>query len=384
MKQFFKLIDGSNIFLEIEWIIFFWYLLLIFLTWTLNIYPKYILFNTLISCVILGLMGLKLPKIHSSKIIYTISEFVILCLPFIFKDMLSYPMLFLIVVFRANQMFTRRICLLIYSLIAICLVSCLQYTNGFFNVISKNIKNYSTDQSGFHIDINNLYQIYILAFLSLICCLIFMLTRSISNLYKEKIRITNAMNKLEEYAEKIEEQTAILERSRIAIDLHDVLGHNLTILSIQLNSGLVHLRCNELDKAINIVNLCHQLSLDSLKEIRWTLANYKNTEIRVNALEKDLRNLILNLQSSTNIKIKFNIFITNPISNKISNTIYRLVQEALTNIVRHSQASFVCIDINNIDNALKISIQDNGKGFDLGKKYFMLRIDWNARTCCCT
>ena len=65
----------------------------------------------------------------------------------------------------------------------------------------------------------------------------------------------------------------------------------------------------------------------------------------------------------TEIVINYQNEISILLSHKITSTVYRIIQEALTNIIKHSQATVVNISLKLIAKKLKITIQDNGVGF---------------------
>jgi signal transduction histidine kinase len=79
------------------------------------------------------------------------------------------------------------------------------------------------------------------------------------------------------------------------------------------------------------------------------------------ALEQYVKKLPTNQLS---IQIKSLGFGTDTLSQDVKTSIYRIVQEALTNIVRHSQASSVGILLERIDNRIKVFVEDDGIGFD--------------------
>jgi signal transduction histidine kinase len=74
--------------------------------------------------------------------------------------------------------------------------------------------------------------------------------------------------------------------------------------------------------------------------------------------------LIKDFQQTSGIEPNLFISVEDKLTAKISNTIYRILQECLTNILRHSQATEVFINIISQNEILYFSIEDNGKGFN--------------------
>ncbi len=158
-------------------------------------------------------------------------------------------------------------------------------------------------------------------------------------------------------------ETQEQERHRIARELHDEIGQTITALTISLNG----ISQNVLDSTLS-------KKIENLKGLARDLID------QVNALSSDLRprvlddlglvpgliSLINRLTSQTGMEVDF---IHGPLEQKliapeIEITAYRIIQEALTNVVRHAHVKLAVVRIQIDDDTLWIQVQDEGQGFD--------------------
>jgi signal transduction histidine kinase len=149
------------------------------------------------------------------------------------------------------------------------------------------------------------------------------------------------------------EATKQSERVRIARNIHDLLGHHLTALTIKLQ---VAQRLSD-GQAKQEIDECHQLAKLLLSDVREAVS-----EIRSKS-QIDLITAIRSLQQNTpqlNIETDF------PDSIQISDVqqadaVLRAIQESITNSLKHSKASTFAIAVQQTDNALLVHLKDNGK-----------------------
>lgn len=148
------------------------------------------------------------------------------------------------------------------------------------------------------------------------------------------------------------------ERTRIARDLHDLLGHHLTALSINLQI-VDRKTAGEKDLAeINtIINRCHALSKLLLSDVRATVSNLRESEsVNIDAA------LRLTIKDIPRLSVKLTIQDGLTVNDlKIADVIVRCVQEAITNTLKHSNATTVVIALHNNNAQLELNYQDNGR-----------------------
>lgn len=143
------------------------------------------------------------------------------------------------------------------------------------------------------------------------------------------------------------------ERTRIARDLHDVLGHHLTALTINLQVA-GHLTQGE---AKLKVDQCHQIAkllLSDVREAVSALREHQHFSI-VQALDKLLT-------SVPGLKVRWTCPADLELADvKIAQQLLLIVQEALTNTLRHSQASEFYLSVTPVGGYLQVRIHDNGR-----------------------
>lgn len=158
------------------------------------------------------------------------------------------------------------------------------------------------------------------------------------------------------------------ERTRLAKELHDSLGQILAVIKIQANSFLVDLTKNEFLKKYenSIINLNNQID-EACVETRNISYNLIPILVQEYGLHQAMEELIRKhneINKKINIKIIYNNLTYN-ISKDTELIIYRVVQESISNITKHSQASEAYIQLLEDEKKLYITIEDNGIGFDV-------------------
>ena len=141
------------------------------------------------------------------------------------------------------------------------------------------------------------------------------------------------------------------ERQRIAQDLHDSLGGLLSTIKLQLEQTQNPKDIQPLlDKAAQEVrNISHHLQPSTLAQFGLVAAL------------KDLVNLY---QTSNVLTLDLQCYHVTNLSKSVNLQLYRIIQEALHNAVKHAQATEILIQLNGETDALSIIIEDNGIGFD--------------------
>lgn len=188
------------------------------------------------------------------------------------------------------------------------------------------------------------------------------------NLY---IELQDAHNKLKNYSNIIKELTVIEERNRIARDLHDTLGHNLTglIMQLEMASSVID---EEQELSKELIEASKTTARDSLKQVRLIVEAIKGDN-HIADME-EINKLINCFSEKTGIKVDCRIEGKKvSLAPDISITLYRIIQEAMTNAVRHGKADEINIIIIFSSNLISFDIQDNGKGCKMIKESYGLR-----------
>jgi signal transduction histidine kinase len=161
------------------------------------------------------------------------------------------------------------------------------------------------------------------------------------------------------------------ERKKISREMHDGIGQNLSIVKMNLEmAAQKNGKPNEdFNSTINLIN-------ESIQELKKLSMDVRPSILDDLGLVPALRWYIKNCASSTNAKIIFTGDIECRLSPGIETNIYRIVQEALSNTLKHSKANKINISLKNGNNEIFLSIKDDGQGFDI-EKYLKTRLKDN-------
>ena len=173
--------------------------------------------------------------------------------------------------------------------------------------------------------------------------------------------------KIENERKELEKQMAVLaaqqeERNRISADMHDELGSGVT--AIRLMSEIVKTKMKEatLPEVEKISTSANDL-ITKMNTIIWTMASSNDT---VESLVTYMRTYAFEFFENTNIDCKFNMPDSIPrieLSGERRRNIFLAVKEALNNVLKHSKATMVRIDVE-VNDKLRICITDNGLGIN--------------------
>lgn len=181
-----------------------------------------------------------------------------------------------------------------------------------------------------------------------------------------------AHTKLQEYSAQVEENAAIRERNRIAREIHDTLGHSLTLLAVQLETAMqfeahgdpsLH---EELLEARRVAKTC-------LRDVRHSVEALRPDDRADGSLSEQLRRLAAEFAATsreTAITLDLDEA-TCSLSPDLSTTLYRCAQEALTNIRKHARATKVLLYLSTSDGPdgqVELTVLDNGQGSSSGNE----------------
>jgi signal transduction histidine kinase len=155
------------------------------------------------------------------------------------------------------------------------------------------------------------------------------------------------------------------ERRRIALELHDELGQDLSVLNLQFDSLKRQLPANQmaLNDHIESISTLLRGTIEKVRGISRELIPSVLVDL---GLTPAVRWLFRSLAEHSNIGIDSNILIPEdlfPTEQQI--VIYRILQEIVTNIRKHAQATQVSIDIGREDSKVIFKVEDQGIGFDM-------------------
>lgn len=166
------------------------------------------------------------------------------------------------------------------------------------------------------------------------------------------------------YANKAAANAALAERSRIAFDLHDALGHSLTTLRVQLQNA-ERLRASDPQKADDYVKSAAATAADLLADVRETVALlHDNASSAVAPLPILLERLRSDFTATHSVAVNWHADCRREPSGPVTIAIYRVLQEALTNVARHARAERIDVSVLSGSDAVDLLVLDDGAGFE--------------------
>lgn len=191
---------------------------------------------------------------------------------------------------------------------------------------------------------------------------------------EEKLKKANM--ELEMYADSIKELTAMRERNRISREIHDSVGHCLSTIIIQLGA-IEKMAKKDGEIASSMAENLREFAKAGLEEIRMAIRELKPVEMEKYEPIIAIENLTKQFSKLTGIDVNLGFSKeTKPLTNEQFTVVYRVMQEFLSNSVRHGKATKVKVFMNFNDDQLIITLKDNGIGTDNLKKGMGLTNIW--------
>jgi signal transduction histidine kinase len=177
-------------------------------------------------------------------------------------------------------------------------------------------------------------------------------------LYKE---LLETYKQLEVFSNEIKELTLVETRTKIARDLHDTLGHDMTGLIMQLEMASRFMAQEDTDKSKELLEGAKKTARESLGKVRQIVDTLKKDGAVEWAIQS-IYELVNAFAAKTNTKIMCDIRGEKEASIEVGAALYRIVQESLTNAIRHGRATQITIAIEYLENEIIFEISDNGSG----------------------
>lgn len=202
----------------------------------------------------------------------------------------------------------------------------------------------------------------------LILLFVLLIVNSVVNERNGRRKLAKAHEQLYQYSIQIEDQATLQERTRIARDIHDSLGHLLTTQNVLLQNAALLLRSNS-SEAQTFLDQSRQISSDALKELRQSIKLLRSDPLEGRSLNDAITTLAQTFQLATGFRPTVSINLPTPFPARIQIAVYRIIEEALTNIQKYSNATQVSIQLK-LENTpetchLSLKIEDNGGGFQI-------------------
>ena len=208
-------------------------------------------------------------------------------------------------------------------------------------------------------------QMNLIVFFGLSLVFTLLLVNALLNERRVQTRLQKANKDLQRSATQVKTLATAQERSRIAREIHDSLGHSLTALNIQLD-GAIKLSQRDPQKSQLLLKEAKRLGSVALQDVRQSVATLRDTS-PANSLYTQLNELVDTLRTSTGITPNINIQLLTSLPTATSAVLYRIVQEGITNIIKHAEATAVELSLVADTSGTRLLLRDNGRGFDISQ-----------------
>jgi two-component system NarL family sensor kinase len=158
----------------------------------------------------------------------------------------------------------------------------------------------------------------------------------------------------------------IQERNRLAREIHDTLAQGLAAISLQLETAEALIEINEdTDQVRDAIHQALLLARSNLDEARRSVLDLRAGSLEGRTLPEALQNLAADHSRAGNFLVDYEFSGSRPLPARIETGIYRMVQEALTNVARHANAQNVRLKLAILSDQIRLVIEDDGQGFDI-------------------
>jgi signal transduction histidine kinase len=167
---------------------------------------------------------------------------------------------------------------------------------------------------------------------------------------------------LQGYARTVDEESSERERNRISREIHDISGYIFTNL-IALMDAAGSMPRDDHAGLTDVLITARKTAQEGLRETRIALRRLRNEQLRESNVPRAIFKIVSIFRKITGLDVMLSLGnLPNALGHELSLALYRTVQEALTNAVRHGKASRVSVIFWVEGEELRLTITDNGKG----------------------
>ena len=177
--------------------------------------------------------------------------------------------------------------------------------------------------------------------------------------------LQEAHQQLQHFTKQAQQLAAAEERNRLAREMHDSLGHRLTVAVVQLE-GAQRLIPTSPERAAHMIGTMREQLKEALAELRRTVATLR-TPVDDDTIPANLTNALIqmvkNFSLATGLNVDLHVDGSEPtLTAEERLALYRTAQEGLTNVQRHAAAQKVWIRFITSETSLSLSVRDDGQG----------------------
>jgi signal transduction histidine kinase len=181
----------------------------------------------------------------------------------------------------------------------------------------------------------------------------------------EKSRDQNQLlvDELQSTQQKLRELAIVEERNRLARDLHDSVKQQVFAISMQLSAARTAL--TESDKAYQAVTEAERLAQQAGSELTTLIQELRPPPLERKTLSVALHDYVSEWAKRNNIETSIDIGSDLSLSVNEEQAFFRVIQEALSNIARHSHAKQAVVELVQVESDILLCVSDTGQGFDM-------------------
>lgn len=154
------------------------------------------------------------------------------------------------------------------------------------------------------------------------------------------------------------------ERLRVARDLHDVIGHNISLINVQASMGLelIDIQPEQARAALSAIKMASREALEELRTMLTALRRDDDVAPRSPAPGLDRLFEIVELSRAAGLRVDVEVAgTTRPLPAAVHLAAYRIIQESLTNVACHAGRARVAVRVTYADGELQVEVTDDGK-----------------------
>ncbi|PFO74262.1 histidine kinase [Bacillus cereus] len=187
--------------------------------------------------------------------------------------------------------------------------------------------------------------------------------------YRQSETIRNQKHVLEQYVSQVERITLLEERDRLSKDLHDTMGHSYNSIIMGMETLRTELKTKEGEQKLDSLL---QLARNSMEEVRMYL-HQMDLPQEMLSLAATLQQLTEEFEKHARVNVRTRIIGEEyTVSKQSKLTMYRSLQESLTNAVRHGHSTEIIMSLHFEPKEIRLDVQDNGCGVEEWKDGFGL------------
>jgi signal transduction histidine kinase len=176
------------------------------------------------------------------------------------------------------------------------------------------------------------------------------------------VELTEAHQRLQDYADQASQLATTRERNRLAREIHDSLGHYLTIINVQLETAQA-LRTRDGARADRAVGEAKRLASEALSDVRRSVAALRPTALENASVREAIEQQVADFREHSGLAVDLAIEGDDSrCSQAVGLALYRAVQEGLTNIRKHAEATHVAVRLRFGPATAELTITDDGRG----------------------